>query len=132
MKFLPLTPDDLISLQDSRNRNWFCDSLALIDDLLCGFDPERLPPSFLPNHAFKQGIIPGDEALIVDEINRCRSRIKAENLADNIHQNLVIARELRALVLQDYSMALEPIRVFLSDLLAQYAVVIHPTIYFKE
>lgn len=127
-EFQPLTIDALKYVTQSENLNHYADGLALIDDLLCGFDPERQPPMFLPTEAHRSGCEPGDIKVITPEMERCMNALQRGKLEENLRTNFDNAKALCDAVKDNPGASLENVRLFLSALLAQYAIVIHPSL----
>lgn len=127
-EFQPLTIDTLKYVTRSDNLNHYADGLALIDDLLCGFDPDRQPPMFLPAKAHSSGFEPGDIKVIKPEMETCINALQSGELAENLRTNFNNAEALWGTAKDKPAASLENVRLFLSALLAQYAIVIHPSL----
>lgn len=117
--FKALTIDDMISLRDPATMAAYTDGLALIDDLLCEFDPERSGPYYAPDENPDHLDHPG---LVQREVRHVIDGLEPNALKDNLESNLVAALALRDEILEEKRV--QPALGFLEALVDQYRVVL--------
>lgn len=116
--FLPLSEKEQeILLKDGLACELYLDALALFDDLLCGFLPEREPARIRDVHTVLE--------ILADINNRLSNR---SEIAEVFHSNLSLSTKLREKALSEetslFTVESETeaaIRSFLSDSLEQYS-----------